>query len=195
MLSWLFPAGHGHSTGEELNRRLRRGLRRLQVDDVDVAIPRLARDIVWAELASLVGRLMATDLESIVCYGWQASQELVSSAQRTSTEADLCEVVTLADHTIRYADVAEVDVAIDEMVVVTVNVRVQADLHVTELALGIERGTVVNLRGGNADLTVRLFVQDDDIAHRKVDIDLEAELDLGTGLRLLPAPSRTPSER
>jgi hypothetical protein len=194
MLSWLFPASHGHSTGAELSRCLRRALRHLPVEDGQVAIPRLARDVVWAELASLIGALMATDLESIVSYGWQASEELVSSAQRTSTDAGWCEVVALADHTIRYADVAEVDVAIDEMVVATVNVRVQADLHVTELAVGIERGRVVHLRSGKADVTVRLFVQDDDIAHRKVDIDLETELDLGTGVRLLTSSSRTPSE-
>jgi hypothetical protein len=195
MLSWLFPASRGGAT-EELSRCLRRGLRRIHVEEMDVAIPRMARDVVWTELASLVSRIMTTDAGSIVRYGWATSDQLVQAARRTMTDPGSCEVITLADHTIRYADVAEIDVAVDEMVAVTVNVRVQADLHVTALAVGIEHGQVMHLRCAKAVVTVRLFVQDDDVAHRTVGVDLEEELELvlATGIPLLPSAAASEPE-
>jgi hypothetical protein len=47
----------------------------------------------------------------------------------------------------------------------------------------------MNLRCAKADVTVRLFVQDDDIAHRTAGVDLETELefDLAAGIPLLPS--------
>jgi hypothetical protein len=185
MLSWLFPAARGRSATDELSRCLRKGLRRVRLEEIDVAISQPARDVV-----ALVGRLMSTDVVSIVMHGWATSDDLVQAARRTMANPGSCEVVTLAEHTIRYADVAEIDVAVDEIVAVTVNVRVQADLHVTALAVGIEDGLVMNLRCEKAEVVVRLFVQDDDIAHRSCGVDLESELVLGAGIPLLPSSTR-----
>jgi hypothetical protein len=68
-LTLLFPASRRHSEDETLQRhetlqhRLQRGVR---VGDLHTAVPTLARDLVWAELATLIGRTMATDLVAIV---------------------------------------------------------------------------------------------------------------------------------
>jgi hypothetical protein len=187
-LSWLFPPSHGRSTEDGLHRCLRRAL---HLDKLEVDVPTLARDVVWIELASLVRQRMATDLVSILSYGWAKSTDLVRAAHRTVASPGTSDVVTLAEHTIRYADIADVDLVIDEAVAVTMHVRVQADLHVMALAFGVEHGRVMNVRGGHADITVRLFVQDAEIAHRTVQIDLDAELSLGNGIPLLPLAAPT----
>jgi hypothetical protein len=192
-LTLLFPASRRHSEDETLQRhetlqhRLQRGVR---VGDLHTAVPTLARDLVWAELATLIGRTMATDLVAIVRGGWQTSTRLTQAARRTLDDPGSCEVVNLADHTIAFTNAAAIDLLIDQLAAVTFHVRVEVDVHITALAAGVEHGRIVNLRSGKSDVTVRLFVDSDEIAHRRVDIDLVAEVNLGKGIELLPNSDR-----
>jgi hypothetical protein len=186
-LSLLFPAPRRHTTDETVQQQLRHGVRASQLR---TAVPTLARDLVWAELATLIGRAMATDLVTIVRGGWQTSARLTKAAQRTLDDPGSCEVVNLADHTIAFTNAATIDLVIDQLAAVTLHVRVEVDVHVTALAAAIEHGRIVNLRSGKSDVTVRLFVDSDEIAHRRVDVDLVAQVSLGNGIELLPKSDR-----
>jgi hypothetical protein len=188
-LTLLFPPTRRRTSHDSLRRRLRDSV---HVSELHTGIPPLARDLVWAELATLVGRAMATDLVTIVSRGWQTSAKLVTAAQRTADDPDSSEVVNLAEHTIEFSDVAALELVIDERARVTLRVRVAVDLHVMALAACIEHGHIVSLRSGRSDVTVRLFVESDEIAHRRVDLDLAAEIRLGSGINLMPTPDRPP---
>jgi hypothetical protein len=187
-LTMLFPSSHRHAN---LQREMHKALR----DDaarLGAAVPKLARDVVEAELANLMDRTVGTNLTAVVTQGWRTSTKLMQAAHRTVDKPGSVEVVTLGVHTIHYDDVIDIDVVVDEVLTITVAVGLKADLAVTELAAGVEDGRVVNLRAGKSELTLRLLVQGEQVARKVIDVNLEAELQLGDGI-VLVAPPKQPS--
>jgi hypothetical protein len=99
-------------------------------------------------------------------------------------------VVTLGVHTIHYGDVVDIGVVVDEVLTVNVALRLEADLRVTELAAGVERGRVVNLRAGKSELTLRLLIQGQQVAQKVIAVNLQAQLQLGAGIVLAATPQQ-----
>jgi hypothetical protein len=191
-LTLLFPPSHRHTSAQSLHHEIHRALRKDKAaKQLRGAVPKLARDLVDTELANLMGRTIATNLTAIVSQGWTTSAALMQAAHRSVDRPGSVEVVTLRVHTIHYDDVIDIDVVVDEVLTVTVTVRFEADLRVTELAASIEGGRVINLRAGKSELTLRLLVQGQVAAQKPIAVDLEAQLELGDGIVLVAAPRPT----
>jgi hypothetical protein len=188
-LTLLFPSSHRHTNSENLQHEIHKALRK-DAARLGAAVPKLARDVVEAELANLMDRTIGTNLTAIVSQGWRTSTKLMQAAHRTVDTPGSVEVVTLGVHTIHYNDVIDIGVVVDETLTVTVAVRLEADLCVTELAAGVEGGRVVNLRAGKSELTLRLLVQGRQVAEKLINVNLEAQVQLGDGIELVAPPQQ-----
>lgn len=183
----LFPSSHRHTSAESLQHEIHKALRE-DAKQLGAAVPKLAREVVEAELANLMDRTIGTNLTAVVMQGWRTSTKLMQAAHRTVDKPGSVEVVTLGVHTIHYNDVVDIGVVVDEVLTLNVAVRFEAELAVTELAAGVEGGRVVNLRAGKSELTLRLLVQGQRVAQKVIDVNLEAELELGDGVVLVEPP-------
>jgi hypothetical protein len=188
-LTLLFPSSHRHTSSESLQHDIHRALHK-DGTRLSAAVPKLAREVVEAELANLMDRTVGTNLTKVVTRGWQTSTKLMQAAHRTVDKPGSVEVVTLGVHTIHYNDVIDIAVVVDEVLTVNVAVRFEADLSVTELAAGVERGRVVNLRAGKSELTLRLLVQGQRVARKVIAVNLQAQLQLGDGIELVAPPQQ-----
>lgn len=188
-LAMLFPSSHRHTSSESLQHEIHKALRS-DAERLGAAVPKLARDVVETEIANLMDRTVGTNLTTIVTQAWRTSTKLMQAAHRTVDAPGSVEVVTLGVHTIHYNDVIDIGVVVDEVLTITVAVRFEADLAVTELAAGVEGGRVVNLRSGKSELTLRLLVQGQQVARKVIDVNLEAQLQLGDGIVLVEPPKQ-----
>jgi hypothetical protein len=187
-LTLLFPSSHRHTSSESLQHELHKALRK-DAKQLRAAVPKLAREVVEAELANLMDRTIGTNLTAVVTQGWRTSTKLMQAAHRTVDKPGSVEVVPLGVHTIHYNDVIDIRVVVDEVLTLNVAVRFEADLAGTELAAGIERGRVVNVRAGKSELTLRLLVQGQRVAQKVIDVNLQVQLQLGDGIVLVtPQP-------
>jgi hypothetical protein len=188
-LTMLFPSSHRPTSSEGMQHEIHKALHK-DAARLGAAVPKLARGVIEAELANLMDRTVGTNLTAIVTQGWRASTKLMQAAHRTVDTPGSVEVVTLGVHTIHCKDVIDIGVVVDEVLTVNVAVRFEADLRVTELAAGVERGRVVNLRTGKSELTLRLLVQGERVAQKVIAVNLQAQLQLGDGIVLVAAPQQ-----
>jgi hypothetical protein len=195
-LTMLFPSSHRHTSSESLQHEIHKALHN-DATRLNAAVPKLARNVVEAELANLMDRTIGTNLTAVVTQGWRTSTALMQAAHRTVATPGSVEVVTLGEHTIHYNDVIDIGVVVDEVLTVNVAARLEADLRVTELAAGVERGRVVNLRAGKSELTLRLLLQGQQVASKVITVDLQVQLQLGDGIALVAPPQqvRAPTQQ
>jgi hypothetical protein len=191
-LDYLFARSRQHTNAYQLHARLKENVK---FGDVQWrGVSSLGREAIIAELATVLGRALATRIVDIAAGGWQTSAKLRDAARRTAGTPGTCEVVTLEEHTITFTDVPTIRICIRGAVPaeMTVTAQITVDIHVTGLAANVEDGRMLDLRSGDSSIKVSLAVNGQAIASQDAKIDLHAVLPLGQGIPLLSEAERTP---
>jgi hypothetical protein len=191
-LDYLFARSRQHTNAHQLHERLKENVK---FGDVQWrGVSSLGRQAIIAELATVLGRALATRIVDIAGGGWQTSAKLRDAARRTTDTPGTCEVVTLETHTITFTDAPTIRIRIRGALPaeMTLTAQITVDIHVTGLAANVEDGRILDLRSGDSSVKVSLAVNGQAIAAQDAKIDLHAVLPLGPGIPLLSEADRRP---
>jgi hypothetical protein len=191
LIEVLYPRHAWRSSAARLHTELRRKLR---VGRLHAKLPVLAREAVRTELTALISQALSTHLSEVAAAGWRRSTRIQDAATRTRGRAEATEIVVLGEHTITYTDLPCIEIRVDTNPVVRLEVALVVELHVAGIAATLREGRLVELRAGDADVTVALGIAGDRIARRYTTVDLDAVVNSaagGVGLHLSSQPLPT----
>jgi len=95
------------------------------------------------------------------------------------------ELVALLSHRILWTKKPYVTVEIDGHHVATVQLELTVVLDVNSLVAGVRGGQLVELHGGNCDVTASLAIQGVEVAEQQGYLDLPGVVPLGRGIPLV----------
>ena len=170
------------------------------VDLAGGALRRVARTgggAVRAEVARAVQGLLEVDLGDIVLGAWRKWGALAAAARRTRGDPAATEVVSLAEHTVKWTSEPAVDLVVGELPVATVHFAASVAITLRGVAATVRGARLVALTGGSCEVSASLSVEDREVAERKREVRLPLLVRLGEGLPLLtaarPEPAATPA--
>jgi hypothetical protein len=155
-----------------------------------------ARREVVRQVATVALKTLDIDLIDVAIGGWRAHGRLVAAARRTLAMPGSEEVVDLVSHRIRSVHRPYVSVLLDGAQVARLDLEATVILDVKALVGVVRAGRLVELRGGQSEVTALLAAEGVQLAHRRQPIDLQVALPLRTGVQLatgdtspVPAPA------
>ena len=178
--SLLFGGADGDSIGRALHDR---GALEISANALrDVTAP--LRDVAVDRIGHAAAEALGVDVVEALRLGWQRYGRLRDAADRTLDAPGSEEVVDLANHRITSTYEPKIEVFLDDIQKAVVELRLafRADIHAVQAVLSA--GTLVALRSGKADLEVQLWCYGVEVKSTHRTVDLEFELDLGSGLVL-----------
>ena len=143
-----------------------------------------ARREVVRQVATVALQTLDLDVVDLVVGGWRAHARLVAAAKRTLAVAGGEEVVDLVSHRIRTVHRPYVSILLDGSPVARLDFEVTAVFDVKALVGVVRAGRLVELQGGQCELTALLAAEGLLLAHRKQPIDLRFVLPLRNGIQL-----------
>jgi hypothetical protein len=115
-----------------------------------------ARRAIAEECARVAAPVLRIDVGEVALAGWTDFEDLRAAARSTAAEPGTTEVVPLRHHRMTSERHPRIDLLVDGKARASLWFTVAFDFDVTELAATVEAGRLVNLRSGDAELTVAL---------------------------------------
>lgn len=152
------------------------------------ALPRLsaaANELAGWRLAEAAADLADVDVGAVLAAGWQRYAALANAGWRTAQELGSEELVDLASHRVASTHHPRVDVLVDGAPVGTLTFDVELALTVRALVATVRTGRLVEVGTGHCTLAASLGWEGLVVAEREAELELDAVLDLGSGVPLV----------
>jgi len=136
-------------------------------------------------MADQVARVLDRDVIDLMGAGWRRYEALTSAARRTLATPGAEEIVELADHRITSSHRPRIDVILDEVKLAEIHVEIDVTIDLHAVMAVVFAGRLTALHSGRASVEVALGIEGEPIARATREIELNLELPLGSGIRLV----------
>jgi hypothetical protein len=143
-----------------------------------------ARREVVRQVATVTLQTLDLDVVDLVIGGWRTHARLVAAARRTLAVSGSVEVVDLVSHSIRSVHRPYVSILLDGAQVARLDLELAVVFDIQALVGVVRAGRLVELQGGQCELTALLAAEGVQLALRHQSIDLRLALPLRTGIQL-----------
>ncbi|MDO8389995.1 MAG: hypothetical protein Q7V57_05870 [Actinomycetota bacterium] len=147
-------------------------------------MPPAVRRVADKEVHRACGEALEISFADVVGRAWKHHHALTAAAQRTKQTGR--EVVTLADHTIASVHQPQITVAIDGADVATIHLTVELSVRMVGVAAVVEQAKLIALESGAAIVTATLKVNDQPVANKAHQFDVQHVVPLDRPVALLP---------
>lgn len=147
-------------------------------------LSRVARAALRQQIVIALRAVLHGDVADLLVAGWRKHHTLVEAANATLVGPGTEQLVTLAEHRVRWTQDPTLDVILDGVPVLTLSACLETLFDIGEVVAMVRSGRLVELRAGNAAVTGTVTVQDQEISRRTVQLPLQLVVDLGPGVAL-----------
>jgi hypothetical protein len=150
-------------------------------------LPKATRDAAVHQVAEATAGLLNVDLMELLADGWRKYEGLVAAARRTLAAPGTVELVELASHQVTAEQEPYVSVRVDDHQVATLSLELSIDFDISAMIAEIRAGRLAAVQSGHCDVAATLAVEETELVTRKTRLELPGVINLGHGIRLLPA--------
>lgn len=145
---------------------------------------------VWStavdDVVEHVKKLFDTPFPELLAGAWEKSAEIQEFCDPARHPRDESNVLDLASHTLTWTQEPEVEVVFNGTYSVVLKLRVQAQVTVHGGVLVISDARFRKLKTGKVEVKATLSVQGQEVASRKVSVEMPGEVSFGGGIPIRP---------
>jgi hypothetical protein len=150
-------------------------------------VPRGALALIRRQVADAALEVLEIPFSDVLTGAWSRYSELTQAAELTRANPGRREDVVLAEHTVTSEHHPHVDVLVDDILVASIQLRVELMCTVRALTVAVERAAIVEVGSGTAHVELSVGVDDVPLWRREHEFDVTAVVRLREGgIPLLP---------
>ena len=156
-------------------------------------MPEAGKNAVLAEVGEVAAAIMDLDVTDIFGLAWAKHAALRRAAATSLANPDAEELVELVTHSMSFEQQPSVEIHVADLPVATVRLRVQLEILIQGLLAVVKAGRLTAVRAGSGEVTGTLSIEDQQVAQRRLTLNLPRTIRLRDGIALLAdsaAPTR-----
>lgn len=148
-------------------------------------LPDATKRAVLDEVGTAAAGMLEMDVTDVFRNVWAKHTALREAAVATAAEPDTEQIVDLANHSASFTYDPAVEVQVAGLPVATIGLRVELEIQIRGLLAVVCRGRLTAVRAGSAAAAGTLSIADQQVAKRRVNLNLPLVLRLRKGIPLL----------